>query len=336
MAIARSKQIDPTRGTWVHCTSRCVRRAFLCGDGSDHRKAWIEERLRLLARCFAVEVSAYAVMANHLHVVLRMQPDAVAAWSPEEVARRWLSVYPRERLPDGTPQVPSPEAIAAQAVDIAWVGVRRRRLADLGWFMKALKEPIARRANREDGCTGAFWEGRFHSSPLLDQPALIACMVYVDLNPVRARVADRPERSAATSGRERIVARQRHRLAARLAAADAGAPAPPGPESGLWLAPLGQCLVGEPLGNRRFDVDTYLTLLDATGRVVRTDKRGAIPASLPPILARLDLSVETWLAAMRVGGAMRGAGIGGRDSRAAEAARRRMRCVQNRCCLFAA
>ena len=238
MTVARSRLLDPTRATWVHCTSRCVRRAFLCGDGLDHRKDWIEERLRFLAGCFAVEVAGYAVMSNHLHVVLRMQPSQVVEWPAEEVARRWLSVYPREYLPDGTPALPSDAVIAAQAVDWIWVQARRKRLADLGWFMKALKEPISRRANREDGCTGAFWEGRFSSVPLLDQPALVACMVYVDLNPVRARMCDRPERSPHTSGRERIMVRQGHRLAQRPAAkpppADLGGLAGAGPEAGLW------------------------------------------------------------------------------------------------------
>ena len=341
MTIARSRLLDPTRATWVHCTSRCVRRAFLCGDGCDHRKDWIEERLRFLARCFAAEVAGYAVMSNHLHVVLRMQPSLVATWSAEEVARRWLSVYPREYLPDGTPVLPSDAVIASRASDWIWVQARRKRLADLGWFMKALKEPISRRANREDGCTGAFWEGRFSSVPLLDQPALIACLVYVDLNPVRARICDRPERSRHTSGRERIVARQRHRLAVRLAQEGAGAhpgaeAASAGPEEGLWLMRLRDCVVGEVLGNRRFDADTYLTLLDATGRIVRAGKRGAIPSTLAPILARLDVTVEAWVTAMTGRRSMSGGGVGGREARAAEAERRGARCVQNRSALFSA
>ncbi|MBA3684527.1 MAG: hypothetical protein H0W72_04720, partial [Planctomycetes bacterium] len=207
MAIARTKLFDPVQNPWIHAISRCVRRAHLCGgrDGTfDHRKDWMEERLELLTRVFACEIASYAVMSNHLHVVLRMCPAEVATWSADAVARRWLSIFPRKYLSDGTPVLPDEATIARLAQDAAWVALRRVRLADLSWFMRSLKEPIARRANREDGCTGAFWEGRFDSIPLLDQPALMACMAYVDLNPVRARMAATPEGSRHTAARQRI------------------------------------------------------------------------------------------------------------------------------------
>ena len=117
--------------------------------------------------------------------------------------------------------------------------------------MKVMKERIARRANREDGCTGSFWQGRFTSVALLDQAAVIACMAYVDLNPIRAKQAETPETSLLTSVHDRIAARQAHRIASGILTrtiaddpmgrcASLGAPIP-GPEAGLWIAPLAAC-----------------------------------------------------------------------------------------------
>jgi hypothetical protein len=348
MTTARKHLLDPTRPTWVHCTSRCVRRAFLAGDRYEHRKVWLEERLQFLARCFAAEVAGYAVMANHVHVIVRLDRAVAMEWSDLEVARRWLSVYPRKYLSDGTPVLPSEPEIASAATDPVQVGKWRLRLADLGWFMKAFKEPIARRANREDNCSGAFWEGRFHSVPLLDQAALIACMAYTDLNPIRAKVADRPERSHHTSGFRRIRARNRQAAAAKirtrqpakakalLAKVGLSANATHA-EDGLWLTPLARCQVGETLANKTFTADEYLTLLDATGRLLKAGKRGVIPPELAPILHRLDLSVDAWLATM-LGWRMFAftSALGHATTRATEAAKRGLSWIRNRCPLFAA
>ena len=347
MTTARRKIFDRTSPTWVHCTSRCVRRAFLAGDRFEHRKAWLEERLQYLAKCFAADVAGYAVMSNHVHVIVRMDAAIAYSWSAIDVARRWVSVYPRKYLSDGTPVLPSEADIAAMAKDAVKVGLWRSRLADLGWFMKAFKEPIARRANREDDCSGAFWEGRFHSVPLLDQAALIACLAYIDLNPIRAKVADRPETSQFTSGYRRIRARNRHRAADKIKRREpkraAALLAKVGlttnakhAEDGLWLTPIARCQVGEPLANKTFTPDDYLTLLDATGRFLKAGKRGAIPPELAPILGRLDLSVDAWLATM-LGWRMFAftSAIGSAVSRFTEAGKRKLSWIRNRCPLFA-
>jgi hypothetical protein len=354
MTLARKHQFDPRDPPWVHAISRCVRRAFLAGGRHDHRKSWVEDRLRLLAGIFAVDVAGYSVMSNHLHVVLRMRPDATRSWSAAEVVERWWRAYPPQRLRDGTPVSPTAAQIRSQATDAEWVAKRRERLGDLGWLMKSLKEDISRRANREDGCTGAFWEGRFTSVPLLDNAALVACMAYVDLNPVRARVAPTPEESLHTGGRVRIRARNRWQAAVKLRARGRSTAAvgkllakvgldrdARHAEDGLWLTPLARCVAAETEGEDvpgvegPLSVDEYLNLLDATGRSLARGKRGEIDARMAPILARLDLRVEDWLATM-LGWRMLwgGSAIGTWASRQVEAARRKLDWIRNRCPLF--
>jgi hypothetical protein len=160
MATPRSMIVDEAVTRWYHCTSRCVRRAFLCGEGKHDRKGWIEDRLRELVGIFAIDCGGFAVLDNHLHVLLRLDSPRATVWSAEEVARRWSTLCPLRDLAD-KPLPVSEARVAELATDATWVADHRRRLSNLGWFMKCLKEPLARLANKEDGCTGAFWEGRY-------------------------------------------------------------------------------------------------------------------------------------------------------------------------------
>jgi REP element-mobilizing transposase RayT len=155
----------------------------------------------MLVSHFAVEVLAYAVMSNHSHFVLWLRPSVAAGWSAEEVARRWLSVFGKRV--DGPTEQDIVQAVAnAERIEL-WRG----RLGDVSWFMRCLNEWLARKANAEDECTGRFWEGRFTSQLLEDEGALLACMAYVDLNPVRARMAGSLEESRLTSIHDRICGR---------------------------------------------------------------------------------------------------------------------------------
>ena len=225
-AHARSRIVDELNVGVYHCVNRCVRRAFLCGQDAasgrnfDHRKVWIRQRLETLAGLFAIDVFGFAVMANHLHLVLRNRPDVAADWSDEEVSRRWCALFPRQHTA-------AENAAAATAMNAAGAGLAmqmlreqmlladpdrlaecRRRLSSLSWLMRCLCEPIARAGNREDHVTGRFWEGRFKCQALLDEAAVLACSLYVDLNPIRAGLADTPETSFFTSACERIADRQ--------------------------------------------------------------------------------------------------------------------------------
>ena len=176
---------------------------MLCGrddDGRDlsHRRAWIEDRLLELADLFTVHIRSYSVMSNHYHITADYTPQERFDLDDEEVARRWLCVYPPKRPDDVDSKV------AALLDDPDRLAVLRDRLGDLSWYMRCLNEYIARRANFEDGCTGRFWQGRFRSKGLPDERAACACMAYNDLNPIRAGMADRVDAPQHTSLQRRI------------------------------------------------------------------------------------------------------------------------------------
>ena len=256
MTLARKQLVNPDHTLYYHCTVRCVRRAFLCGrDRSsgknfEHRKVSLEKRLKILSEIFAIDLVAYAIMSNHYHVVIRLDPDRQLAWSDERVINRWRRLFKR----------------ASKYPDPATLALWRMRLADLSWYMRSINEPLARLANREDRCKGRFWEGRFRSQALLDDQALLKCMAYVDLNPIRAGIAATPESSAHTSIKARIDGRKAH------------------------LASFNS------LPCRLTD---YLELVDWTGRVLRGDKRGTIGDTLPPILSRLSKDADSWRTEMQ-------------------------------------
>jgi REP element-mobilizing transposase RayT len=225
-----------------HCIARCVRRAFLCGidpyTGQDysHRKEWILDRLRDLAGLFAIEVCGYSVMSNHLHLVLRNRPDIAEQWSADEIALRWCRVFPPRDDATGEPVEPGEHDLAMLTANSDRLAEVRKRLANLSWFMRCLCEKIARAANHEDGSSGRFWAGRFKSVALLDEAAIVACSVYVDLNPIRAGLATTPEESAYTSGRDRI--HSMLETSTRLTSKDENSPLETCERPDAWLCEL--------------------------------------------------------------------------------------------------
>ncbi|NRB23691.1 transposase, partial [Shewanella sp.] len=196
---------------YYHCVSRCVRKAFLCGvdhytgQSYEHRRDWVESRLLELAAVFAIDICAYVVMSNHLHLVLRIDVELAKHWSDIEVVTQWQKLFKGDSLNHDFVKGEPLESYQ-QSIINKRVKEYRLRLMDISWFMRALNEPIARRANAEDKCTGRFWEGRFKSQALLDEAAVLACMAYVDLNPIRAKMAATPETSDFTSIKLRIKA----------------------------------------------------------------------------------------------------------------------------------
>ena len=166
----------------------------------------MEDRLFLLAKCFAVEVDAYAILSNHFHLVVYYDPLACYQWDDVEVARRWTEAFPPRVSPNHSQDLAALQQIRRENLinDPARLARARLTLGSLSAFMKHLKQPIAWRANREDHCRGHFFESRFYSGALLSEEAVLATMAYVDLNPVRAKICDDIEDCAHTSIHERL------------------------------------------------------------------------------------------------------------------------------------
>ncbi|MEM9072918.1 MAG: transposase [Myxococcota bacterium] len=284
MPQLRSERLDVDTTPYYHLVSRCVRRAFLCGKdpytGQDfeYRREWVEARLFELTRIFAVDLHAYAVMSNHLHIVVRVDRDRAERWSESEVVRRYGKLFGRKPK-----ELETLSAREKKERVAAW----RERLWSLSWLMRCLNESIARRANAEDECTGHFWEGRFRCQPLLDEAALLTCMAYVDLNPVRAGIANSLKGSKHTSVAKRI---------AQLDAAMASdtSPVPSG------LAPFADQV---PSGSRRVRVPMhlvdYLELLTWTGREVRARGPSGTLKRVPVSLRDLNLDPSAFIAMMK-------------------------------------
>jgi len=298
MPTPRNLIVDEREVGTYHCISRCVRQERLFGRGLEHRRDWIERRIAELQAAMAIDIVAWNILSNHLHLIVTIRPDLVASWSDAEVAERYCRMCPgrwkrrRKGIPDD--QGPTPEEISAITSNPERLAVARERLSSLSWFMRELKTPISRLSNLEDGVKGAFWDQRFRSIRILDELALLVITIYVDLNAVRAGMVDRPEDTPHGSISERVAAisgtarRTRIRLE----------PAPLEPE------------------------EAYVQLVDGAGRSFSPGK-ASIPSHLPPILKRLGLTTRRWTRLLKDGlSTARGTVVGTEASRRKEAARR--------------
>ncbi len=209
-AFPRKELFFPNEIGFYHCYSRCVQQEFLCGmdrlSGEDfsYRQDWIECRTAMLASVFAMDVLDIAILGNHMHHVVRNRPDLRDSWTDLEVARRWLQLRRMWTRKVESVHLAVDEAKVIALASTEQIGEYRRRLGCLSWFMKELKEPISRWANAESDKAGHFWDERFRSTRLLDEAAVFACSLYVDLNVIRAGVAETPEDSRYTSAWSRI------------------------------------------------------------------------------------------------------------------------------------
>ena len=329
--LARTEVFAPDEVAVVQVMNRVVRRCFLLGDdpvtgkNDDHRILWIEDLLKRFSAAFGIDLLGFAILSNHFPLILRSRPDVVTTWTDADVARRWLRLCPFRKTSDGLPAEPTPAEIETIRNNPEKLAAVRQRLSDIGWWMRLLCQQVATRANRDDREVGKFWQSRSRAVRLLDEPALLACAACVDLNPIRAALAERLETSDFTSVQRRIQAMPTQPATSRQTPARAASSIPSQPPrrsqsadirpreaarplADVFLAPVsreertGQAgPVPNTIGLRCRDKGFLpvswsddLGLLDWTSRQAASGQRGRTPPTLKPIFERLALDPQTW------------------------------------------
>ena len=205
-------------------------------------------------------------------------------------------ICPLRKDADGKPREPTESELDTIRNNPDRLAMIRRRLSDISWWMRLLCQPLAAMANKEEGQPGRFWQGRFRGVRLCDDAAVLACAAYVDLNPIRAALAETLETSDFTSIQRRIESLPGQRGRPAAAARD------------RFLAPVQIDERRDPLGpvpselpcrasDKGFlpiSVTQYVQLLDWTARQVVRGKAGVTPADMPDVLDRIGLSPREW------------------------------------------
>ncbi|MEE4243899.1 MAG: hypothetical protein V2I33_00725 [Kangiellaceae bacterium] len=317
MATARKDIISEGVAGFYHCYNRCVRRAYLCGiddeTGKDysHRKQWLVNQIKVMSKCFAIDVYAYAIMDNHYHIVLYVNPDEANSWTDLDVVERWLNVYPSKI---NQPENATKRKARIQALldDKEQLQELRKRLASVSWFMARLNEPLAKLSNQEDCVNGRFWQGRFESQALLDEAAVISCMAYVDLNPVRAAITQKLEASKYTSIKQRI---------------------DESPSAESLSNSIGNVFDRQKPSNQHAPISAitlaeYIQLTEWAGQAIVHTNKAPIPTHISPILERLNVQRNHWLNQVRRLGESYTTAIGSIDRLRERAERIRKRCLR--------
>jgi hypothetical protein len=313
--LARAEVFCPSEVAVIHVINRCVRRCFLMGEDPvsgknfDHRKQWLENRLHRMAACFGIDLLCYSILSNHFHLILRSRPDVVETWDDTEVARRWLTLCPLRKDSSGNAEIPNESELNSIRNNPARLKELRSRLSNISWWMRLLTQPFAAWANKCEGETGRFFQGRFRAIRLCDEAAILACSAYVDLNPIRAALAETLEDSEHTSVQRRI---QSLVSPAELGQSSSQSSKAEGRSTTFkpdrHLAPLSIDELRDSIGaipsqtNYRasdkgflaMTVIEYLNLLDWTARQIVPGKASYRTDAAPPILELLGLDTDAW------------------------------------------
>ncbi|WP_235034317.1 hypothetical protein, partial [Roseiconus lacunae] len=225
-------------------------------------------------------------LSNHYHLILRTQPQLVADWDDREIALRWLMICPA-RMVDGKPAEPTEAELNAIRNNPERLAEVRHRLSDPSWWMRLLNQRIAQRANREDEESGKFWQDRFRAIRIEDEASLLACAAYVDLNQVRAGIAESVEESKFSSIQTRIESEFGSTAESPLESSQANVTSGDGNQKHKPSIRRDEFLARLTIDERRDDLGACES--DSPHRL--TDK-GFLPLTLPQYIELLEWTIE--------------------------------------------
>jgi putative transposase len=138
-------------------------------------KDYLVELIKRMGNLFFTEIFGFCIMGNHFHALVKMIPEH--HFTDEEIQKRLVQFYGEKKAPVGEAQLP----------------LIREKLANLSAFVREIKVNFTRFYNKRHGRRGYFWGDRFKSLIVEAGETLINCLAYIDLNPVRAGIVEKPE-----------------------------------------------------------------------------------------------------------------------------------------------
>lgn len=303
MAVPRHTLFGRGRKAVYHCWTRCVRRASLCGKdpytGKDysHRREWILIRYEQLAGLFTIEVEFRTELRNHLHNVLRTRPDVARRLTPHEVAKRWLTITKLTKCPTDDLPKPDKKEVEKLVKNKKKLAKMRKRLSNVSWFMGTLLENTSRRSNKEDECSGAFWESRFKCRECTDLNSILVCGIYVDLNLMRAGEAKSLETSRHTSIFQRLMAAKQPKNSKTRADGWMAelTMQPENKQNEQWAYTSRTGRRASDLGVIPVSLEDYVKLAKWTVKLIQSGQRTTIPGDLEAVLEHMDVNPEAWI-----------------------------------------
>ena len=296
----RRNLVDLSECSCYHVISRCTRQLQLLGSctaSRAERKGLLLKQLERVANFTAVGVAGWAVMDNHLHLLLKVDAEAARGWSDREVARRWLGLHPAR---DGyfRPVAVSDEQVDSFVSDTDQVVKMRERLMSISYFMKEIKQELTQRINKLEDTVGSLWAGRFKCKRVTDEAQLLTTLAYIELNPFAAGACKTPEAGKHTSLAARLhgvkAEGDNNAQDARSTGNTDTQDAHPRERRGWWMT-VGGGQPGMAGRTRAIMPDTdltfgrYLKLLDAVARLLRKGKKYLI-GDVKTISQRLGVS----------------------------------------------